>query len=204
VSASTVRVDEGTDKYLHAWQRSVGGTAGVEQVQLEGQPAIHSFWVDWFWYTTSVNNNKQIFQLMGDGLHIIRIRALGWNRGDESTVQAGNEYDIIRATSAGEGGTALYPHSVEQGTDYGGDVRVFDADEQYYPAQSTAAGEGDILRTWWHDGRREDVLEAPDYPGAKPWIIGPSTSDGIVIKQISDIGSITGRLFVAFDMYGVT
>ena len=197
MSQSNIRVDEGTDKYANAWTRSIGGTALAEQAQLEGQPYLPTFYIQFYWADNSANNATQIFQLMGDGLHYTRILGIGWKAKDDWNASIYGKYTVKRVSAPGTEGEVITPSRPDFGDEYAGEARVFETYEQYHPAQGTAATEGDTLGVLWLDGI-ERWLEPPEYPGAKPWTFGPSVDDGIVLRQESIGGAQDGHFYVAF------
>jgi len=202
VSQSNIRIDEGTDKYLNAWTRTIGGTALAEQAQLEGQPTLATHYVEFYWAINSLNNDAQIFQLMGDGLRYTRILGIGWKAKDDWYAEIYDKFSVVRVSTPGTLGAVLNVSSPFEGDEYAGDARVFEPYEQYYPAQGTAATEGGTLGVLWLDGK-ERWLTPSEYPGAKPWTFGPSVDDGIAIRQESDGGQQDGHFYVAFQTYRV-
>lgn len=102
----TVGVDEGIDKKLHTWQRTVASVAVEDEFIVHGEPILPTYVTDDGAAMNTTTINKHLWQLMAGAsknLYVRRIILYVSILAGAATVVP---FSLFRLTTAGTGGTA--------------------------------------------------------------------------------------------------
>jgi len=195
MAEGVVGVDEGTDKYLHTWQRSIAATDKEDQVVLEGESVNPTYSLITAPVATTTSASHLVF-IMGDGTLYTRIRRVFI----EQVVAAGSatlaNIQMFRLTTAGSGGGALSarPHDSADTNPYAGTIQTL---------PSSKGTEGNFLwaRYLWLTNSiaaQPNSIEWVARNNMKPIIIGPAATDGLAIKIATGIATSTVNIHIEF------
>jgi hypothetical protein len=186
MSISAVGVTEGSDKYLHTNQRSIGGTAREEQATYAAQSpnATYTAVAD---DVSTATANAHLLQIMADGTNYSRL--VGFTIEPTENGPASDsilKVALYRLTTAGSGGSSIGEGAYDDADSYSGDIQSL---------PSTKGTEGALLWTGYlpldaaYAGFGPRKLEWSVKPYAKPIIFGVDTADGLAFKVIDAVAS---------------
>jgi len=194
VAVSTIGVADATspDKYLWTEQRTVSSTAREAQVVLEGEGVYPTYSVVAY-SIAMATADSHLLQVMGDGSNYTRIKRIIVAPGGATALGIG-AFQVLRLSSAGTGGATLTPSPYDTADTYAGGAMSL---------PSSKGTEGVLVHAGvapMSSGTVPNQLPYTWEPsvGGKPIILGPATSDGIVIKNMTALSGGTGIVVVEF------
>ena len=188
MSDSTIGISTGTDAYLAAQDRTVGGTAVEEQIIRVGYSLDPTYAV--IADDVSVATvNDHVLQVMADGTNYCRLLGMNIQPTDNGPASdALLKLQLVRLTTAGSGGGALNDSPYDDADSFGGDMRSL---------PTSKGTEGDILRKIYMplDSVPQGIQQPHEFDAlvpevqGKPIIWGPATSDGLAVKVENAVAS---------------
>lgn len=188
MAESLVQVTEGSGKKLHTNSRTIGANTVEDEYVLIGEPFLATYRVTAAagGISTATAASHLLEIMAGASLNLF-VRRLEIVQLTPVTTAAIDEMQIFRLTTAGTGGTALTPRSMNTAdaasgatamtlpTVKGTEGALLDSDALYFTQTVATAGASSPGRcVWVFDGNR-----------AKPLVILAGTTNGICIKNVT-------------------
>jgi hypothetical protein len=197
VAYSSVNVTEGSGKRLNTWDRTVSSVLVQEQYVQAAEPAAASYWTIAYSGSTATGAAHLVQIMAGSSLYV-RIRRIAiMQKTAAGTAQVG-EFDILRLTTAGTGGSALGINKADTADAAAGATAMSlpssKGTEGLSVAFTSLLMSGSSTTVGTVDTRAEWVAA----PGTKGIVIAPGTSNGIAVKNNNAIASGTVTVVVEF------
>lgn len=201
MSESTLGWDDpaSPDKYLHTDQRTISSTAKESQFVLPEEHVVASYSMNGTAVTTATSASH-LFALEADGTNYIRIRRIFVAQSDDVPAAASlAQLQVFRTTTASLTGTALNPRPYDTAN-----TNPFGGRAVSLPG--TKGTEGNMLLQGRIYLPTSAVAAAPTFwewvarPDLKPIVVGPATTDGIVLKIVTGIASAALDYTVEFSV----
>ena len=190
----TIKINEGTGKGLHTWERVIGGVTLQDEIILQGEHNLPTYVIP---FGASVaTGNDHLLQIMAGSSLNVRIREIYLSQDTLATTANRDSIQVIRLTTAGTGGSAITPQKHDPADAASG------ATAQTLP--STKGTEGTTLIQFLLP-----MAQTAPFPGLvyqwqhtafqKPLMIAAGTANGLAIKSLAAIAAATVRGYVIFD-----
>jgi hypothetical protein len=199
MSESSINVTEGSGKRLHAWDRTIGATLVQDQFMLPGEYPLASYETHAIGASTAVANDHSL-QVMAGASNYVRIRRIRVEQLASATTAAICNFQILRLTTAGTGGSVMTPRPWDSG-----DTAATATSMQVPTAKGTEGVE--LLRfaiamrqavSGTASPADDPVWEWAQLPGQKPLIIPAGTANGICVKNTTAVAAATVMVSVEF------
>jgi len=194
---SYLTVDEGVDKNIASYQRSVDAATVETYKYVEDEPFMATYTVVGQTALGISTANSHIFQIMAGGTLRVGLKRLVLEQVANATTTARIQLQAWALTTAGTGGTALTPRALDPlSATVGATVMTLPSskgaensirDQRHHLIHTTATTVGVERLVWeWGDGRHQGI-----------WITA-GVSNGIAIKCVPSDASATFRFSLTF------
>jgi hypothetical protein len=183
-----VAVTEGSGKNFHTITTSIGGTAKEDQVVVIGEHYLPTYSMNGTAIATTTSASH-LFALEADGTNYIRVHRIFVATSDDVPASAAlAQLQVFRTTTASTTGTALNPRPFN-----GADTNPFAGRAVSIPGAKGTEGnmllQGRVLFGTSATALKPDTWEWVARLDQQPIIVGPATTDGIVLKIVTGIAS---------------
>lgn len=112
MAESLVNVTEGAGKKLHTWQTTIGANNVEDEFVLPAEYPYPSYTA--YYHNVSIATaNDHLAQLMAGATLNVRIRRIRIEQNANATAAARADFQLLRLTTAGTGGTAVTPSKLD-------------------------------------------------------------------------------------------
>lgn len=185
-----VNVTEGSGKKLHANDRTIGANTVLDEFTLPGEYPLASYTVATDGSVAVVTAASHLLQIMAGASLNVRVRKLRVTQGSQPAAITVMEFQVLRLTTAGTGGTAKTPRPLDTADAAAGATAM---------TLPTAKGtEGSILwaqaptlMTAAIPGANVPLIDWLQSPNAKPILIAAGTANGIAVKNVTGVATAT-------------
>lgn len=195
VSAIPIADAESPDRYLHAYTRTIGGTAREDQV-FQLADTEYPTYIALANNVSTATGDDHLMMLMGDGTSYIRVKRFVVQQSYDFPASAAYlRVALYRLTTAGSGGGTVTarPYDAADAA-YGGTIQTL---------PSSKGTEGTLL---WagqlylpvSPGGASSSMEWRQEPTTKPIVIGASADSGLAWKVTAAVASATVDVRVLF------
>jgi hypothetical protein len=188
VAEAIVNVTEGSGKKLHAWDRVIGANTVLDEFTLPGEYPYASYFVSAISVSIATANDH-VLQLMAGSTLKVKIRRIRIDQIINASAVALGQFEVVRLTTAGTGGTAVTPAPLDTSDAASGatarTLTTVKGTEGAVLFRETVTMRAAVQST------AEDYALWEQHPGEKPIIIPAGTANGIAIKSITAIANAT-------------
>lgn len=195
MAESIVQVTEGVGKKLHTWDRTIGANTVQDEVVVQGESYLPTYFAQ-FTTVASATSADHIAQIMAGASLNVRIKRIDIEQVGLAGAVGSAAWDIIRITSAGTGGTAVTPQKADNGDAASGATAI-----QLPGVKGTEAAVALF--------RKRTAMVAAQPTGTftnlylastdrKPLVIPAGTTNGIVIKAVVGVATVTWDVTIEF------
>jgi hypothetical protein len=195
VATSLIAFTDGSGKNWESFQRTRNSTAYENLVVLPGEPAQPTFTALASSIVTTTGASHLIM-LQADGTLYTRIKRIMVEQVVGATTATLAQLQIVRVSTAGTGGSAITARGLDAADSYAGTIATL---------PTVKGTEGNILlqkRLWLLQtvNTQPNMWEWVSSPsdGRKAITIGPTSTDGIVLKIVTGIATSTVDITIEF------
>lgn len=194
MAESIVQVTEGSGKKLHTYQRTIGANAVEDELVIPGEFYLATYTVNPGVVSTATAASHLLQVMAGASLNV-RIRRIRIVEATPPAAVSVLEFQIIRLTTAGTGGTVITPRPLDTGDAAAGAT-----------AMTLPTVKGTVGVTLWDEAfwagsaalPQARVWEWTQSPNGKPIIIPAGAANGIAVNNVVNIAACTVTISVEF------
>ena len=200
-SESFVEVTQGTGTKTHSLQRVIGVNTVEQSVVVRGEPYLASYLVTQGGSAgqSIATANTNLVQLLAGASLRVYLRRIRIYQRALATTAAICGFDVVRATTAGTGGTAVTPARRDT-TDSASGASVLYGITSPGTLTTTVDASTVFIPQAVMGGQQNGLLVDLDYRGpGKALIIPAGTANGIVVRNRDAIAAATVVIVLDFD-----
>lgn len=192
MTVSSIEVTPGSGKHIHTASRSISSVTREDQYVQQGES-------DYATYTQVVSNVSaatsadHVLQIMGDGTNYCRIKRVEIQQRALAASATTMVIQLIRLSTAGTGGATVTPRGHDAADTYAGAAMAL---------PSAKGTEGVTLHQWYLPiVAAQPMIERIVWDSrldAKPYIFGSGTANGVCLKVVTGVASVTLDINVEF------
>lgn len=194
---SYTNVTEGSGKKQHSWQRTVGANNVEDSFILPGEFPHPSYMISAYNISTATSSSH-IVQLMAGSSNVVRVRRINIRQKTAAGTAAIAEFDVLRLTSAGTGGSVLGNNKMVDGDAAAGASAMTLPSSKGTEGTSVAYLSLLMVATATTVGGTDTRDQWVSHPSLEPIVIPAGTSNGIAVKLVAGIASGAVTVLIEF------